>query len=415
MAKLEEYSTTRKSIIMATLCFVYTLWGIIYSLPVPFFPREAVASGLTLAEIGIIFTMYPVALFVFSPVCSMLRINFHVIIFLTNSRIITTNGMDKICYQSTLIQTLLTVTADRVKIYDVGRTLKFMHNRMHFLVMALIIRFVQGIGAAIQGIAVESAIIVLYRDRIASAKGLMESFGGLGYAIGPIIGAGFYALGGYSLPFFVVGSTIVVLGPVAAFVVPMILDKQATPWKSMLKLIKNFYIFILCFGVFVQESSLTFVETNYSIHLVSFHLKVVKAAALMLILAVCYATMGIIIGLVSDRLGYRKFLGAGYFIAVIGLEFMGSFPYFHVRPKLWHFLLGMSAFGISTGGVMIPTTAEMVRYARENNVGDDLSVYTCVTGLFKMAQSLGMICGPAVGSTLTSLPQLKFPWTSTVS
>lgn len=45
-----------------------------------------------------------------------------------------------------------------------------MPNKATFLTMAILIRFVEGIGASIQAVAIESTIIIIYRDRIASAK-----------------------------------------------------------------------------------------------------------------------------------------------------------------------------------------------------------------------------------------------------
>ena len=51
-----------------------------------------------------------------------------------------------------------------------------MPSRATFLTMALLIRFVEGIGASIQAVAIESTIIIIYRDRIASAKVHMKYY-----------------------------------------------------------------------------------------------------------------------------------------------------------------------------------------------------------------------------------------------
>ena len=37
-----------------------------------------------------------------------------------------------------------------------------------------------------------------------------------------------------------------------------------------------------------------------------------------------------------------------------------------IISELWHFLIGTGLYGIGAGAVMIPASAEMVRFARYN-------------------------------------------------
>ncbi|RDD42096.1 MFS-type transporter SLC18B1 [Trichoplax sp. H2] len=390
MANSQKYTASKKGGTMALICIIYGLWGVIYSLPVPFFPREAVKCGLSVLEIGVIFAMSPAAVFVCSPLCAIL---------------LPSIGSKYMFWAGMTIEGGCTILFG---------TLTLMDDRISFLVFALLIRFTQGIGGAIQGVAIESTVIVLYRDRIASAKGFIETCLGIGYATGPLIGAGLYKAGGYAMPFLVIGSIVILTAPIATYTLPQVADANVAPWKSMIKLSKSFYIILLCFGIFIQVASQTFIETNYSIRLTIFHMDVVKSAAIILISATSYAVIGITVGFASDYFGYKKFILSGFFLIAIALQMMGSFPYFKIKPTLWHFMVGSALYGVGAGAVMMPMSAEMVRYASENDIGDNLGVYSSVAGLFKVFQSLGTICGPSVGSSLTSVTSIGFSWTSSI-
>ncbi|EDV22580.1 uncharacterized protein TRIADDRAFT_58955 [Trichoplax adhaerens] len=367
MANSKKYTASKKGGTMALICIIYGLWGVIYSLPVPFFPREAVKCGLSVLEIGVIFAMSPAAVFVCSPLCAIL---------------LPSIGSKYMFWAGMTIEGGCTILFG---------TLTLMDDRISFLVFALLIRFTQGIGGAIQGVAIESTVIVLYRDRIASAKA-----------------------GGYAMPFLVIGSIVILTAPIATYTLPQVADANVAPWKSMIKLSKSFYIILLCFGIFIQVASQTFIETNYSIRLTIFHMDVVKSAAIILISATSYAVIGITVGFASDYFGYKKFILSGFFLIAIALQMMGSFPYFKIKPTLWHFMVGSALYGVGAGAVMMPMSAEMVRYASENDIGDNLGVYSSVAGLFKVFQSLGTICGPSVGSSLTSVTSIGFSWTSSI-
>ena len=48
-----------------------------------------------------------------------------------------------------------------------------------------------------------------FPGRIATIVGIMETFAGLGYTAGPLIGAVLYEWGGFKLPFFALGSLLI--------------------------------------------------------------------------------------------------------------------------------------------------------------------------------------------------------------
>jgi MFS family permease len=78
-------------------------------------------------------------------------------------------------------------------------------------------------------------ISVLYPDTMEEKISVAEISCGLGFLVGPMIGSAFYALGGYPLPFFVIGTVCLLCSPLLYTILrrskvyePIRLDLQGT-------------------------------------------------------------------------------------------------------------------------------------------------------------------------------------------
>ena len=58
-----------------------------------------------------------------------------------------------------------------------------------------------------------------FPGRISTVVGIMETFAGLGFAVGPVVGGIFYEYGGFQLPFFVWGFSLVLSGILSYFII----------------------------------------------------------------------------------------------------------------------------------------------------------------------------------------------------
>lgn len=74
-----------------------------------------------------------------------------------------------------------------------------------FIVCAMITRLMEGIGAATIMAAGTSLLTTSFTTNLSRVMTLYSTFLGLGFLIGPLIGALFYSIGGYRLPFIAVG------------------------------------------------------------------------------------------------------------------------------------------------------------------------------------------------------------------
>lgn len=88
-----------------------------------------------------------------------------------------------------------------------------------FSVLCFVVRSVGAFGAASFSTASYTYIIQLFPDNVGLAFGLTETCVGIGMSLGPAVGGLLYGLGGYSLPFYVLGSFILATGPLCAYFV----------------------------------------------------------------------------------------------------------------------------------------------------------------------------------------------------
>ena len=58
-----------------------------------------------------------------------------------------------------------------------------------------------------------------FPGRMSTVIGIMETFAGLGFAVGPVVGGVFYEYGGFQLPFFVWGFSLVLSGILSYFII----------------------------------------------------------------------------------------------------------------------------------------------------------------------------------------------------
>ena len=81
-------------------------------------------------------------------------------------------------------------------------------------------RFIDGLGNAATYGAMISIFMTLYPDDVVKIMSWTETTFGLGYSLGPAVGVLIYDLGGFKLPFIVVGLVALVLAVALIFLIP---------------------------------------------------------------------------------------------------------------------------------------------------------------------------------------------------
>ena len=88
--------------------------------------------------------------------------------------------------------------------------------------MAFAAQVCGGMGAGAISTTIIAVLTSLYPEQREDIMGYFEAAVGLGFLMGPLIGAGLYALGGYTLPFFGLGCLYVLLMPIIIYVAGLV-------------------------------------------------------------------------------------------------------------------------------------------------------------------------------------------------
>ncbi|XP_070391811.1 uncharacterized protein [Dermacentor albipictus] len=176
------------------LCLVNFTSYISYSVIAPFYPQEATFKGMREAVSGFVFSVYALTMMVFSPI-------FGKLVPILGAKLIFFSGI--LCAGGANILFGL---------------LDMVEDTLMFTVLSFLVRILEALGAAGFSTASYSIVLHVYPDRISTVFGIIETAVGVGMSIGPAIGGALYSVGGFGLPFYILGSCVLLTFPICWFI-----------------------------------------------------------------------------------------------------------------------------------------------------------------------------------------------------
>ncbi|KAK3583194.1 hypothetical protein CHS0354_025711 [Potamilus streckersoni] len=359
-----------------------------FSLLSPFFPTEAQKKGATQTEIGFIFGVYELVIFVSSPVFG----NF---IAKIGAKFMFVTGI-MVCGACTILFGNLNAGPD-------GTT---------FVVMCFVVRSVEALGCSAFVTSLFAIVAYEFPAYSTTVIGSLETFSGLGLMVGPPLGGALYELGGFGLPFFVLGSMVLVTGLSVAAVMPNV-DQGQKPYEgSVLTLLKSPLVLVTLLIILASSSALGYLDPTLADHLAQFKLKTWVVGFIFLIAPAVYAITAPVWGWLGDTKGLTLWMiGIGTFFSAFAVLFLGPAPFLPFIPDaLYINIISLVLLGLLVGCALIPTFKALILGANSLGMPDDLSTSGKVSGLFNAGFSLGSFVGPTAGGALVE--HYGFPWAS---
>ena len=157
-----------------------------YALIAPFFPLELEDKGVSDANIGYIFSIYSVAVIIFSPFVG--------------------RYMEIVGYATMLVSglTLMGITFICFGLID------RMQHHESVLKLALMLRFVQGTAVAMTFTTMYSLITNKYPHKKTALLGMLEATFGIGLIFGPLAGALLFNYFGFEKTFYIYGTAFLI-------------------------------------------------------------------------------------------------------------------------------------------------------------------------------------------------------------
>ena len=100
-------------------------------------------------------------------------------------------------------------------------------DSFQFLSLAFVAQVCGGMGAGLNSTASLAVLTSHYPEQREDIMGYFEAAVGLGFLLGPLIGAGLYALGGFTVPFYGLSLLYILLMPLLIYVAYLVEQAEA--------------------------------------------------------------------------------------------------------------------------------------------------------------------------------------------
>lgn len=366
--------TTIQWMTLITLAFGNFCAGACVSLQAPFFPAEAERKGATPTEYGFIFGIFQLTIFITAPLMGKI-VSYISPKFLLNSGILAV-GVTCILFG----------------------TLDLVVDTRAFVALAFVIRTVEGTGAAALRTSCYTIIASQFSEGIGTTFAILETFLGVGLITGPTLGGALYDLGGYGLPFYVVGSIVIIDAIVIFFVLPDVEEPKVPKKGNMLKFWKHPRTIIYSLSVFTSFNYIGFNQATLEPHLRNFDLSGLFLGMMFALSGTIYAITAPGWGWLCDKKCNSQFLSLfGCGIQVTSLLLIGPAPFFDMAPTVWIVVLSLVLMGLGLGAKLVCAFTGTLQDTMNRGLPPDLSTYGLVSSMIASSQSLGAFVGPSVG------------------
>ena len=381
-------SKFRSYLVFACMAAMNVLAFMTYSTLAPFFPQEAAAkkpNGSADLEVGLIFGTLALVVFVVAPILGV--------------RVATIGPKFLLCAGVFLLG---------------GATFLFgfvssIDDWTSFLVVCFLARAVQGIGSAAVETASWTIVGTEFPDKIGTVFGVLETFAGLGFMIGPALGGALYKADGFPLPFFFTGGLLLLCLPGFIYALPSsispTLDEaygpdRPTTWKVLKNIwlwmtLTTFFLSAACFGM-IEATVASFLKNTFDM----------SPATIGLVLLLCcgvYILSAPIVGYCADRWGTKRIMIVGLFVSSVGGLFLG--PSFLVtsfvpQKRLWLVLVSIGILGIGLSMAAVPSFSDMILSTQKLGFQKGIVLNGVISGISTSSYSLGGALGPSVGGLI---------------
>ncbi|XP_076336018.1 MFS-type transporter SLC18B1-like isoform X3 [Tachypleus tridentatus] len=208
-----------------------------------------------------------------------------------------------------------------------------------FLILAIAVRIIEGLGGGAYYTASPAICVSEFSGKTTTAFSTMEMMFGVGMVIGPTVGGGLYQVGGYILPFLVLGLLLLFSSLMIFFILPDIEAEVNTSggYKRLLldpKMVTCVMVLISGFIFFGYN------DATLEPHLRKFDLKPAVLGMIFVAVGGVYACTTPFWGYLCDKGSNPRLMClVGCVTCFISLLLVGPVPFFNFEADLWLIIL----------------------------------------------------------------------------
>jgi len=358
--------------------------AICVSLQAPFYPQEAERKGASAAEYGLVFGVFELIVFIVSPLYGHFlhkigpKLMFNGGIFTTGTCAILFGLLDRV------------------------------DGHYPFIMLSFVIRIVEAMGNAAFLTASFAIIAMEFPDNVATTFASLETFFGLGLIVGPTVGGALYQLGGYELPFLVLGSCLFLSAVMTFIVLPDHGDREvdAQTGASLLEVMRIPGVFLAACSIVVTSMSIGFLTATLEPHLRQFNLSPMVLGVMFVINGGTYAMTAPFFGWLVDKKVKAKVIAlVGCALLIISFHLIGPAPYIPAPPPGSSKLLlvvigGLLIHGLGIAAQLVSSFSDALQDAISHGFPNNLETYGLISGLWTSTFAFGAFIGPSVAGIL---------------
>jgi len=366
------------------------------SLQAPFYPQEAEEKGATATEYGLVFGVFELTVFIVSPLLG------------KNLRRLGAKRVFNLGILTTGSCSVLFGVLDRI---PSGRW---------FIITSIIVRSVEAVGNSGFLTATFSIIAKEFPDRVATMFASLETFFGIGLIVGPSVGGALYQMGGYTLPFVVLGSILIKVAIITYFVLPneyndsevMSAGTNANGGggvkMGLMDACKVPSIAIAAYSIICAAISIGFIQTTLEPHMRQFDLSPIMMGVMFVINGGVYAFSAPIWGYMCDkRLPGKLVTAIGAVFISISFLFLGPVPFIPLETSFGLCIGSLVLHAIGFAAQLVAGFSVAHREAILNGFPDNLDTYALISGLWTSTFAFGAFVGPSIAGALVD--KFQFP------
>jgi len=397
-SQTQTWSCGKIALVVAMLVYAVNI-GALMSLQAPFYPMEATKKGATPSEYGFSFGITNLVAFIVSP-----------LIARYGSKI----GMLNLCTMGFCINAICCICFG---------LLAYAEHKTVFLGFSYLIRGVMGLSDVCSYNSAVGLMMGLFPGKDSTVFATSETLISLGYSLGPAIGSGLYTVGGFSLPFFVLGSCILVLTVVTLSLLKCQKNNESCsnpqsvgndrsnnvvgPDREItFRNIFTSFTFVNPFvDNFVVNCAITFLESMLGPQMAAEPIKATQGqiGINFLVGAVAYMVASFTGGLICDKIKQPTLLSMlGNSLMLVGLIVIGPIPALtsFIQPTLIYLrgVYSMIMLGYASIAVTTFCRAHKALARQGFEMGEKGNLM--VTGLWSATFYLGTFVGPTLAGVL---------------
>ncbi|XP_008556075.1 MFS-type transporter SLC18B1-like isoform X1 [Microplitis demolitor] len=353
--------------------------AICVSLQAPFYPQEAEKKNASPSEYGLVFGIFELIVFLISPIYG--------------------QNLNKIGPKLLLHGGILTTGTCAIFFGLLDKV----EGHYPFIILSFVIRMVEALGNAAFLTASFAIIAKEFPENVATTFASLETFFGLGLIVGPTVGGALYQVGGYTMPFAVLGSALILAAIMTAFILPVHndLDQDSPRFGGYTQVLKIPGVLVATCSIIATSMSIGFLQATLEPHLRQFELSPVVLGLMFVLNGGTYALTAPAWGWLCDRRLQPKLVTImGCILVMIGFSLIGPAPFVPCKTIIWVTICGLVIHGIGLSAQLVAAFSDALATTVAHGFPNNFETYGLISALWTSSFALGAFIGPSLGGIL---------------